>query len=61
MAGVVKVNIPGIGIVEAQNAATEDTLMQILAAIKKASSTGGQGTNTTSKLREEQEKAGLAK
>ena len=35
MAGSVKVNIPGIGTIEATNAATEDTLQQILAVMKK--------------------------
>jgi len=36
MAGTVKINIPGVGMVEAQNAATEDTLMKILEAVKKS-------------------------
>ena len=39
MASSVKVNIPGVGTVEAENAASEATLLAILAAMQKSEGT----------------------
>jgi uncharacterized protein YoaH (UPF0181 family) len=39
MASPVKINIPGVGLIEATNAASEDTLLKILEATKKSEST----------------------
>lgn len=52
----VTINIPNIGNVVAENAASEETLMKILAAINK-SGVGGTGGNKGNKTQKEDEKA----
>jgi hypothetical protein len=46
LADKVSIDIPGVGLVEANNAAQESTLRDILAAIEKSSSGGGGGGGT---------------
>ena len=47
MADKVSIDIPGVGLVEANNAAQESTLRDILAAIEKIGSGGGGGGGST--------------
>lgn len=58
MAGSVKVNIPGVGTIEATNAASESTLLEILDAVKKSGTSGGKtGSNSAEALKKQQDNA----
>ena len=57
MADKVSIDIPGVGLVEAFNAAQESTLRDILAAIESNGDGGGDGNDIISKLFSDTSKA----